>query len=95
MWCLVTTSCILVTNFPKYVKLAKLVMVQVVGGVEDERCFFTLTFMKFKFYNKLTTHLPLIVRMLSFILYIISHTKNALNNGEVPTTTIVMMVKLQ
>jgi hypothetical protein len=95
MWCLVRTSCILVTDFPKYVKLAKLVMVQVVGSVEDERCFSTLAFMKSKFHNKLTTHLPLIVHMFAFIRYIISHTKNALSNGKVPTIAIVMMAKVQ
>jgi hypothetical protein len=95
MWRLVTTSCILVTSFPKYVKLAKLVMVQVVGSVEDKRCFSTLSFMKSKFHNKLTTYLPFIVHMFTFILYIISHTKNVLNNGKVPNIVIVMMVKVQ
>jgi len=33
MWHLVTTSRILVTSFPKYVKLAELAMVQVIGSV--------------------------------------------------------------
>jgi hypothetical protein len=49
MWRLVTTSHILITSFPKYVKLAKLAMVQVVGNVEDERCLFILVFMKSSF----------------------------------------------
>jgi hypothetical protein len=54
-------------------------MVEVVRSVEDERCLSTLTFMKSKFHNKLTTHLPLIVRMFAFILYIISHTKQKMH----------------
>ncbi len=33
------------------------------GSVEDERCFSTLAFMKSKLHNRLTTHLPLVVRM--------------------------------
>ncbi len=95
MWRLVTTSYILVTSFPKYVKLVMLAMVQVVGSVEDERCLSILAFMKFKFHNMLKTHLPFIVHMFDFILYTISHTKSALNNGEVPTNSIVMMAKVQ
>jgi hypothetical protein len=59
MWRLVTTFRILITSFPKYVKLAKLAMVQVVGSVEDETCFFILVFMKSKLHNRLTTHLLL------------------------------------
>jgi hypothetical protein len=60
---LVTTSWVLVCSFPKYVKLAKMAMVQKVGSVENERCFSTLLFMKSKLHNKLITHLPLVVRM--------------------------------
>ncbi len=71
MWRLVTMSCILVIIFPVYVKLAKLVMVQVVGSVEDERCFSIMAFMKSKLHNRLTTHLPLVVRMFAQWFYII------------------------
>jgi hypothetical protein len=46
MWCLVTTSWILICNFPKYVKLAELAMVQIVGNVENEKWFLTLTSIK-------------------------------------------------
>jgi hypothetical protein len=63
MWHLVTTFHILVTSFPEYVKLVELVMVQVIGSVKDKKCFSILTFMKFKFCNKLTTHLPFVVHM--------------------------------
>jgi hypothetical protein len=43
MWCLVTTFQILSFSFLEYVKLVKLAMVQIVGNVEDEKCFSTLT----------------------------------------------------
>jgi hypothetical protein len=54
---------VLVYSFPKYVKLAEMAMVQIVGSVEDERCFSTFAFMKSKLRNRLTTHLPLVVWM--------------------------------
>jgi hypothetical protein len=68
MWCLVTTSQILVSNFLEYVKLVELTMVQVVGSVEDEPCFSTL---ESKLHNRLTTHLPLVVRMFAQHFYTI------------------------
>jgi uncharacterized membrane protein len=43
------TSWVLVSNIPKYVKLAKLTMVQVVGSMEVEICLSILTFMKSSF----------------------------------------------
>jgi hypothetical protein len=61
IWCLVTTF--RVFSFQGYVKLAELVMLQIVGNVEDERCFFTLAFMKSKLWNKLITRLPFVVCM--------------------------------
>jgi hypothetical protein len=36
---------------------------QVIGLVEDEQCFFTLTFMKTKLKNQLTKHLELFIWM--------------------------------
>jgi hypothetical protein len=65
MWRLVITSRILVSIFPKYVKLTKLAMVQIINIMEDERCFSTLAFMKSKVHNKLITHLPIVVHMLA------------------------------
>ncbi len=73
MWHLVTTSWILVSNFLEYVKLVKLAMVQVVGNVEDESCFSTLAFKKSKLRNRLTTHLPLVVRMFAQHFYTINN----------------------
>jgi hypothetical protein len=63
MWRLVTTSQILVFSFPEYIKLVKLAMVQIIGNVEDERCFSILAFMNSKLRNKLIIHLPIVVHM--------------------------------
>jgi hypothetical protein len=43
--------------------LAELIIVQVTGRVEDERYFFTLTFMKTKLQNWLTMQLELVIQM--------------------------------
>jgi hypothetical protein len=43
-----TFSSSLVEKILEYIKLVELVVVQVIGLVEDERCFSTLTFMKTK-----------------------------------------------
>lgn len=58
MWYLTVTSQVLICKFPKYVKLAKLVMVQIVSNLENQKYFFTLGLTKSKLYNKFTTHLP-------------------------------------
>ncbi len=48
---------------PKYIKLAKIVVVQVIGSVEDEWCFNMLSFMKTKLRNWSTTQLDLVIHM--------------------------------
>ncbi len=45
------------------IPLCWIIIVMVLGNVEDERTFSTLTFMKSKLKNQLTTHLDLVVRM--------------------------------
>jgi hypothetical protein len=49
----------------EFVKLAEIAAVQVLGSVEDERTFSTLTFMKTKLQNRLDGHLPVVVGMYS------------------------------
>jgi hypothetical protein len=51
--------------FPKYMKLAKMVVVHVLGSVQDERCFSSLSFLKNKLRNALDEHLELVVGMYS------------------------------
>jgi hypothetical protein len=69
MWHLVITFRVLSSSFPKYVKLVELAMMQIVGDVEDERCFSTLAFTKSKLWNRFTTHLPLVVCMFAQQVY--------------------------
>ncbi len=47
----------------EFFRLVELVIVMVLGSVEDERTFSTLTFMKSKLRNHLTTHFDLVVKM--------------------------------
>jgi hypothetical protein len=47
----------------KYLKLIKLAIIMVLSNVKDERTFFIVNFMKFKFYKCLTIHLDLVVKM--------------------------------
>jgi hypothetical protein len=47
----------------KFFNLVELAIVVVLGSAEDEKMFFTFTFMKSKLKNELTTHLDLVVKM--------------------------------
>jgi hypothetical protein len=55
----------------KYIKLAKIVVVQVLDVMKDERCFSTLSFMKNKLRNQLTTHLDVIIHVFAQRFYIL------------------------
>lgn len=94
MWCLVTTSQILVFSFFEHAKLIILVGVQVVGNMEDEKCFSTLVNMKSKFHSRFINHMSCLCAYLhkGYIFYKISHTWNALSNAKKHVTHIVMMV---
>ncbi len=63
MWSWITSSQNLKLKMSKPFRLVKLVIVMVLGNVEDERTFFTLTFIKTKLKNWLTTHLDFVVTM--------------------------------
>jgi len=54
-----------VKAFPEFYKLAEIAIVQVLGSVEDERCFSSLAFLKNKLRNSLDTHLECVVGMYS------------------------------
>ncbi len=56
-------NALLCAQLSKFMKVAKLVVVQVMGSVEDERTFSTLTFMKTRLRNRLCEHLDLVVCM--------------------------------
>jgi hypothetical protein len=63
LWRVVDTSSMLRHGLSEYLKLAEIATVLVLGSVEDERTFSTLSFMKDKLCNRLQTHLPLAVSM--------------------------------
>jgi hypothetical protein len=60
-----------ITNFQNILHCPNVVAVMVLGNVEDEHCFSTLSFMKSKLWNQLTTHLDLVVKMFAQDHYIL------------------------
>jgi len=51
LWAKITSSCILKIKLSKFIKLAKITCVQVLGSIKDEQCFLVMAFVK----NKLRT----------------------------------------
>jgi hypothetical protein len=65
MWMSIDGNSYLRHSLSEFLKVAELGIVMVLGSVQDERTFSTVTFIKTKFRNRLTTHLPLVVDMKS------------------------------
>lgn len=64
LWRCLDSNSALAGNFQEYIKLAQIAMVQVLGSVEDERTFSSLSFLKDKLRNRLdNSHLALVVGM--------------------------------
>jgi hypothetical protein len=63
LWRVVENSSMLRHGLSEYIKLAEIAVVLILGSVEDERMFSTLSFMKDKLRNRLQTHLLLVVSM--------------------------------
>jgi hypothetical protein len=64
MWRTLDANTALVAHFPEYLKLAQIAMVHVLGSVEDERAFSSLTFLKDKLRNRLSAdHLGIVMGM--------------------------------
>lgn len=61
LWRLLNENIALAGQVSEYIKLAQLAMVHVLGSVEDECCFFSLTFYKDKLRNRLASDYPGIV----------------------------------
>jgi hypothetical protein len=51
LWLQLWANELLTVKIPEWFKLAKICMVQILGFIEDERCFNTLVFMKNKVHN--------------------------------------------
>jgi hypothetical protein len=64
LWHMLDANSALAAQFPEYIKLAQIAMVYVLGSVEDERFFSSLTFLKDKLRNRLSAdHLGIVVGM--------------------------------
>ncbi len=73
MWLENQSSPLLVLKLNEYINIVEIVMVQVLGSIEDERTFSNLTFMKSKLCNKLTAHIDLCVCMFTYNFYNVSN----------------------
>jgi hypothetical protein len=69
IWMIVDASQVLTHFFLKYIKSTKMVVVHVLGNVEDECCLSSLTFLKSKFEATLNPHLPLVIGMYNYKLF--------------------------
>ncbi len=56
LWLVINASQLLFHTFPKYLELAEIVMIHILGSVEDERCFSLVSFLKDKVHNHLNSH---------------------------------------
>ncbi len=65
LWRFLSSSWIFEHQILEYIKLIELVVVQVIGLVENEQCFPNLIFMKTKLRNQLTVNLELVIHMFS------------------------------
>jgi hypothetical protein len=61
MWRTIEENSYLRWSLSEFIKVAKIATVMVLGSVQDERTFSTVSFIKSKLRNRLTTHLPLVV----------------------------------
>jgi len=63
MWRVLNSKNNLTQNFGEFLKLAKMVVVHVIGlvdWVEDEYTFSSVGFLKSRFQNKLVEHIPIV-----------------------------------
>ena len=73
LWKRLDANSALNSSFPKYIKLAQIALIHVLGLVEDERAFSSLTFLKDKVKNRLEEeHLGLVVGMHNQSVYMLS-----------------------
>jgi hypothetical protein len=60
LWKKLSNNALLSTYANEFMKVIKLVVIQIMGFVEDERTYLTLTFMKRRFQNRLYGHLDFV-----------------------------------
>jgi len=61
IWKRINASRVFMHSFLKYLKLAEMAIVHILGSVEDERCFSSLAFLKNKLRATSNPHLPFVV----------------------------------
>jgi hypothetical protein len=82
MWHKVSRSPLFNHKPSKFIKLAKIALVQVRGSIENECTFSIVAFMKTKLWNRLSTHLDLCTKFHNqhfFMLHFFLMTKQLLN----------------
>jgi hypothetical protein len=57
LWKMINVFHLLSNTFPKYLKLAEIAMTHVLGSVEGEQCFYSVSFFKSKVRNHLNPYL--------------------------------------
>ena len=69
IWRTISASRVLSHGFQEYLKLAKIRLVHVIGSVEDQCVFSSMSFLKTKLRNSLDPHLGVVVGMYSQNIY--------------------------
>ena len=73
LWKHLDANSSLCTSFPKYIKLTQIALIHILGSVEDERAFSSLTFLKDKVMNRFDgEHLGLVVGLHNQSVYTLS-----------------------
>ena len=65
VWIRIGQNALMLNCLSEFIKLAKIAMCVVLGSVEDEQTFSTLSFMKSKLRNRLTGHIDTCVKLFS------------------------------
>jgi hypothetical protein len=75
LWKKLSSNALLCVHLSEFMEVVELAMVQIMGFVEDERNFLTITFMKTQLRNKICEHLDLVVLCMRdlFTLWIFFH----------------------
>jgi hypothetical protein len=66
LWNKLSSNALLCVHLSEFMKVAKSVAIQIMGSMEDEKTFSTLTFMNTRLWNHLYEHLDLV-----FCIYIV------------------------
>jgi hypothetical protein len=92
MWVTINNNTLLIEWLSEFLKLAKIVMVSVLGSVEDKCTFSMFIFMKNKLHNRLGPNLDTIVQMFaqSFIHKKVSFIRMQSQHGKIGKCILVL-----